>query len=619
MDPFQNRRWVIILTIFTIGVIFIVRLLYIQVLDDKWSKRSEEITHSEKSLKPSRGLIYDRNGKLLVEASQVYDIYVFPDEIGEVDTNELANFFDLTREEFDTKLNKAIAYASYKPSIFIEGMNKEDYSKIAFQLPSKKGFHEERNTQRGYPEHVAAHVLGYIGIINEKEYLADKASEEPYYKMTDYIGKTGIELVYEKELRGRRGVVSYLKDRLGNEKVDIEQESAVAGHNLYTTLDLDLQKYAESLMHNKIGCVVAIEPATGEILSMVSAPFYDPELFVGRDLGKNYAKIAKEDTLNLKPLINKSIYNDTYRPGSIFKLVQALIGMQEGVITANTPFACNKSLINCHNHPSPTNVSIAIQHSCNPYFYQVYKRLIQRGEDPSVYKDSRIGIEKWAKSVRSFGLGVKLNTDLTGIKSGNIPDANYYDNEFPPNKPYGKYSWAFSTIYSNSIGEGEIGVAPIQMANLAAIIANRGYYYTPHLVRKIGENGQKREEYLEKHYTVVDAKYFEPIVNAMEQVVVNGTARRAQIDSISVCGKTGTVQNATTNDHSVFIAFAPKENPKIAVAVYVEYGTWGGTWAAPIASLVIEKYLNGKLSEKGKKKELRVLNETILTKNQVFK
>jgi penicillin-binding protein 2 len=294
--------------------------------------------------------------------------------------------------------------------------------------------------------------------------------------------------------------------------------------------------------------------------------------------------------------------------------------MQEGVITANTPFACNKGLINCHNHPSPTNVSIAIQHSCNPYFYQVYKKLIQRGEDPtSVFRDSRIGIEKWAKSVKSFGLGVKLNTDLTGIKSGNIPDGNYYDNEFPPNNPYGKFSWAFSTIYSNSIGEGEIGVAPLQMANLAAIIANRGFYYTPHLVRKIGEGGQKREEYLEKHFTVVEAKYFEPVVNAMEQVVSNGTARRAQIDSVSICGKTGTVQNAVTNDHSVFIAFAPKDNPKIAVAVYVEYGTWGGTWAAPIASLVIEKYLNGVLSEKGMKKELRVLNETILTKNQVFK
>lgn len=621
MDPYQNRRWVIILSIIAVAIVMIVRLLYLQVLDDKWANRSEEITHSMKSLKPSRGLIYDRNGVLLVEASQVYDIYVTPDEIGETDTMKLCEIFDLTKEEFDKKIEKANAYASYKASIFIEGMHKDDYAKIAHYLPELEGFHEERNTQRGYPEHVAAHVLGYIGIISKEEYEADKASDDPYYTMNDYIGKSGIELIYENELRGKRGMVSYLKDRLGNEKEDLYSENAQAGANLYTTLDVELQKYGEKLMGNKVGCIVAIEPATGEILSMVSAPFYDPELFVGRDFGKNYAKINKEDSLGLKPLINKGIYNDTYRPGSIFKLVEALIGMHEGVIQPNTAIPCNKSWIHCHNHPSPTNVSIAIQHSCNPYFYQVYKRLIQRGDDPSIFKDSRLGIEKWAESVRSFGLGVKLETDIPGVKTGRIPDANYYDNEFPSKAhPYGKHSWAFSTIYSNSIGEGEIGVSPLQMANLAAIIANRGYYYTPHLVRKIGENGEKRKEFQEKHYTVVEEEYFEPVVNAMEQVVLNGTAKRAQIEDIAVCGKTGTVQNKADdiNDHSVFIAFAPKDDPKIAVAVYVEYGTWGGTWAAPIASLMIEKYLKGELSEKGKKKEERVISTSILYKNQKF-
>ncbi len=296
--------------------------------------------------------------------------------------------------------------------------------------------------------------------------------------------------------------------------------------------------------------------------------------------------------------------------------------MQEGFITKNTGFACNKSLIHCHNHEAPHDVITAIKHSCNPYFYQVYKRLIQRGENPSIFKDSRIGIEKWSKAVQSFGLGVKLNTDIPGIKTGNIPNANYYDTKFPNTKnPYGKHRWAFSTIYSNAIGEGEIGVSPLQMANLAAIIANRGYYYTPHLVKKIGENGEKRPEYLVKNYTFVDSIHFEPVVNAMELVVQSGTARRAQIDSITICGKTGTVQNAndTINDHSVFIAFAPKDNPQIAIAVYVEYGTWGGTWAAPIASLMVEKYLNHELSEKGLKKEKRILENTILTKHQVFR
>lgn len=623
MDPFQNRRWVIILSIIAVAIVMVVRLLYLQVLNDKWANRSEEITHSEKSLKPSRGLIYDRNGILLVEASQVYDIYVTPDEIGEVDTAKLCEIFDLTREEFDAKIEKANNYASYKASVFIEGMHKDDYAKISHYLPEIKGFYEERNTQRGYPEHIAAHVLGYIGIISKEEYEEDKNSTNPYYSMNDYIGKSGIELIYEKELRGERGKVSYLKDRLGNEKEDLYSMSAKAGENLYTTLDVELQKYGEKLMQNKIGSIVAIEPGSGEILAMVSAPFYDPELFVGRDFGRNYTKINEEDTLGLKPLINKSIYNDSYRPGSIFKLVQALIGMQEGVIQHNTPFACNKALIGCHNHPSPTSVSIAIQHSCNPYFYQVYKKLIQRGEDPSIFKDSRLGIEKWVAAVKSFGLGVKLGTDIPGIKTGRIPDAEFYDNEIDRGnglKGYGKFSWAFSTIYSNSIGEGEIGVSPLQMANLAAIIANRGYYYTPHLVRKIGEKGEKRAEYQEKNYTVVDEVHFEPVVNAMEQVVLNGTAKKAQIEGISVCGKTGTVQNPADdiNDHSVFIAFAPKDNPKIAVAVYVEYGTWGGTWAAPIASLMIEKYINGELSEKGKVKEERVVSTSILYKNQKF-
>lgn len=624
MDPYQNRRWVIILSILAVGLVMIVRLLYLQVLDSKWAARSEEITHSEKSLKPSRGLIYDRNGVLLVEASQVYDIYVTPNEIGETDTNKLCEIFSLTREEFNKKLEKANNYASYKASVFIDGMSKDDFAKIAHHLPELSGFYEERNTQRGYPEHVAAHVLGYIGIISKEEYEADKLSESPYYKMNDYIGKSGIELIYEEDLRGERGKVAFLKDRLGNEKEDLFSQSAKAGYNLFTTIDVDLQKYGEDLMRNKVGCIVAIEPGTGEILSMVSAPFYDPELFVGRDFGKNYAKINQDDSLSLKPLINKSIFNDTYRPGSIFKLVQALVGMEAGVIQHNTGFSCNKSLIGCHNHPSPSNVSIAIQHSCNPYFYQVYKRLIQRGEDPSIFKDSRLGIEKWAEAVRSFGLGVKLGTDIPGIKRGRIPDADFYDNEIDRGgglKGYGKHSWAFSTIYSNSIGEGEIGVSPLQMANLAAIIANRGFYYTPHLVRKIGEDGQKRPEFLEKNYTVVSPEHFEPVVNAMEQVVLNGTAKRAQIDGISVCGKTGTVENKNENinDHSVFIAFAPKDDPKIAVAVYVEYGTWGGTWAAPIASLMIEKYLNDELSEKGKKKEERVLSTSILYKNQVFK
>ncbi len=611
MDPNQGRRWVIILIIFFIGVIFLVRLLYIQVLDDKWIVRANNITHSQKIIKPSRGLIYDRNGELLVTASQVYDIWVTPREIGTIDTLELCKTLALTKEEFDEKLLKARNYASYKASLFLEGVPSEDYGRMVTKLNHYDGFETKINTQRGYPHDVGAHLLGYIRKISDKQFEKDQSEKgEHYYIMDDYIGITGLEKVYEKELRGERGSLGYLKDRLGNKKTEIETKDAKEGKDLYSTIDLDLQTFGEELMKNKKGCIVAIEPSTGEILTMVSAPSYSPKGMVGRDFSKNWSEMNRNDSL--KPLINRSVYNSHYRPGSIFKLVQALVAMQDGLIDVNTGFTCNKSLIGCHNHEHPSNVKIAIKNSCNPYFYQVYKRLILRGESNSVFTDSRIGLTKWRESVQSFGLGVKLETDLPGVKTGRIPDTSFYD------KIYGKRRWAFSTIYSNSIGEGEIGVSPLQMANLAAILANKGYYYSPHLVKKIGINGDKKEIYKQKHYTVVDSSYFTPVREAMEQVVLNGTARRAQIDSISVCGKTGTVENKTFNDHSVFIAFAPKDNPKIAIAVYVEYGTWGGTWAAPIASVMIEKYLKEQLSERGKKKAQRILDAVILNKHSDF-
>jgi len=611
MDPYQGRRWVIILIIAFMGGIFLVRLLYIQVLDDKWIVRAENITHSEKVIKPSRGLIYDRNGKLLVTASQVYDIWVTPREIREIDTLELCHVLALTREEFDEKLLKARNYASYKASLFLEGVSSEDYGRMVTRLNHYKGFETKINTQRGYPHDVGSHLLGYIRKISGKQFEKDQSEEgENYYIMDDYIGITGLEKVYEKELRGERGTLGYLKDRLGNQKTEVEVKDAKEGKDLYSTIDLDLQTFGEQLMKNKKGCIVAIEPSTGEILTMVSAPSYSPKGMVGRNFSKNWSEMNRNDSL--KPLINRGVYNSHYRPGSIFKLVQALVALQDGIIDENTGFTCNKSFIGCHNHEHPSNIRIAIKHSCNPYFYQVYKKLIMRGESTSVFTDSRIGLTKWRESVKSFGLGVKLETDLPGVKKGRIPDTSFYDGV------YGYRRWAFSTIYSNSIGEGEIGVSPLQMANLAAILANKGYYYSPHLVKKIGVDGDKKEIYKQKHYTVVDSSYFTPVREAMEQVVLNGTARRAQIDSVSVCGKTGTVENKTFNDHSVFIAFAPKDNPKIAIAVYVEYGTWGGTWAAPIASVMIEKYLKEQLSERGKKKAERILDAVILNKHSDF-
>jgi len=612
MDPYQNRRWIIILFMFVITLTFIIRLLFVQVLDHRWYDRAQDITKSEMTIHPSRGLIYDRNGDLLVAANQVYDLMVTPNEIGEIDTLVLCELLKITKEDFDKKIEKASTgyNVPYKASIFIPSISKEEYARIAPRLSKFNGLEAQVNTNRGYPQHNAAHILGYIQKISAEFYKYDQSEGEHYYNQNDYVGVSGLEKFYEKQLRGLRGKVKFLRDYAGNQKTNLEEILAISGENLYATIDGELQSYGERLMQNKLGCIVAIEPSSGEILSMVSAPSFDPEMLSGRDFSKNYAELNRNDTL--KPLINRAIYNDSYRPGSIFKLVQALIAMQEGVITENTGFTCDKSLIGCHNHEYPANVKIAIKHSCNPYFYQVYKRLIQRGEESSIFKDSRIGLTKWRESVMSFGLGTKLGTDIPGVKTGFIPDVKFYD------KWYGENRWAFSTIYSNSIGEGEIGVSPLQMANLAAILANRGYYYTPHFIKRIGEDGKKLPQYTSPNYTVVDSAYFRPVVDAMEQVVLSGTGRNAQVDSVSVCGKTGTVENKNFNDHSVFIAFAPKNDPKIAVAVYVEYGTWGGTWAAPIASLMIEKYLKGELSERAKKKENRVLKGVILDKHAKF-
>ena len=602
------------------GVVFIFRLFFLQVINDKWRNRAKEITYSEKNIYPPRGLIYDRNGKLLVSAEQVYDIMITPKEIGKTDTLKICNLFKLTKEELFEKIDNASKgyNVDYKPSIFIEAMPKEEYARISTNLKRFKGFKAIRTSQRGYPSHSAAHLLGYIRKISKEQYDTIVNLKNPY-KKNDYIGITGLEKIYENELRGSRGKVYYLQDYAGNIKEEIDKEYAYPGYNLQTTIDLELQVLGEKLMKNKIGCIVAIEPKSGEILSMVSSPSYDPSLLSGKEFSANYRDLSRNDSL--KPLLNRPVYNASYRPGSIFKLVQALIAMQHEVIRYNSSFVCNKAIIGCHSHEPPLNIGIAIKHSCNPYFYQVYKRLILKGINKNIFIDSRIGLEQWKKDVNSFGLGVKLDTDIPGVKSGRVPDVDFYDNKIDRGggkNGYGKKRWAFSTIYSNSIGEGEIGVSPLQMANLAAIIANKGFYITPHLVKSIGNVENSNSDFYAKKLTNVASKYFTPVIDAMEQVVLDGTGKGAQVEGVSVCGKTGTVENKNFNDHSVFIAFAPKEDPKIAIAVYVEYGNWGGTWAAPIASVLIEYYLKRKLGEVGTIKKEKIEKAVILNKNSDF-
>lgn len=589
MSSFENRKYILSAIFVIIALVFSIRLFYIQVLNDDYKLSAKNQALRYVTDYPVRGLIYDRNGKLLAFNEAAYDLMVVPRDVERLDTAALAEILSIPREEIVAKLEAARKYSRYKASIFEKQISAEEWAGISEHLHKFSGFYGQKRTLRKYPKAAAAHVLGYVS-----EASKSKIEKNTYYKSGDYIGASGLEQQYEELLRGERGqkilmvdVHNAVKGNYADGKYDT---LAIPGTNLYTSIDLDLQKYGEQLMQNKRGSIVAIEPQTGEILCMVSSPGYDPNLLVGRKRNFNYKLLAANDSTT--PLFNRAI-NAQYRPGSIFKLAQSLVALQDNLINEETRFPCNRSIIGCHGSHTNDKLVEAIQHSCNPYFYQVYRRLIQRGEVGNIFKDSELGLRSWAKSIRQFGFGVKLNTDIPGLLSGMVPDVAFYD------RWYGDNRWAFSTIYSNSIGEGELGVVPIQMANFAAAIANRGYYITPHFVVNDEIRWQKFD-------TGVDSIHFEPVIEAMYRVVneQGGTARRARHDSIVICGKTGTVQNDPFPDHSVFIAFAPRINPQIALAVYVEYSDFGGTWAAPISNLMIEKYLKGSISDSLKEKRI---------------
>ena len=587
-DIYSNRSSIIKIIFVVVGVIFIIRLFFLQIVNNEYKELSDRNAFRYVTQYPARGLVYDRNGKLLVYNEAVYDLMVIPRQVKDLDTAAFCELIDITHEEFIQKMKKARAYSSYAPSAFAKQISKEEYGSLQESLYKFEGFYVQSRTLRKYERPIAAHVLGYIGEVNQKE-----VDNNPYYKQGDYIGKSGIEKSYEEILRGKKGKKIVLVDVHNREKGSFQNgmydTAAIAGHNLYSTLDADLQEYAEKLMDNKRGGIVAIEPATGEVLALVSAPTYDPNLLVGRVRGKNYNILSQDIS---KPLFNRSLMA-TYPPGSIFKVAQSLIALDLGVISPNTGFACDK-IVGCHGHPNANSVSDAIKMSCNPYFYYTYRRIIQQGIYSNIYKDSQYGLSIWRNYMLRFGFGDQLGIDIANEKKGFIPDTTFY------NKWYGKGRWAFSTIYSNSIGQGEVLITPLQMANFAAIIANRGYYYVPHLVKYYGDDSVRNENYYTKHETNIPKEYFDIVVNGMYGVVHgdNGTARRARIEDIAICGKTGTSQNIG-NDHSVFICFAPRENPTIAVSVYVENAKGGGgTWAAPIASLVVEKYIRGSVERR---------------------
>ncbi|MBI3136350.1 MAG: penicillin-binding protein 2 [Bacteroidetes bacterium] len=604
----DNRKYVIALMVLLVSLIFTVRLFYMQVIDDKWKDRAAEISENKVITQPARGVVYDRNNEKLISNVVYYDLRVVPNQARNIDSVSLVKLLDISMEEYVKKMNAARKYSKRKPSDLVTQIPPDEFSLIAPELYKYPGVFEIERTLRVYPKKCGAHVLGYMNEVN-----ANDIEKNNYYKSGDFIGRMGIERYYEEVLRGQRGVKYYLQNAIGVETERYENGKydtlAVQGKSITLGLDWELQAYGERLMQNKLGCVVAIEPSSGEILAMVSSPAYDPNLLVGRRLGENYSILEKDTLL---PLFNRAA-SATYPPGSTFKLIMALVALQEGVITPESSFPCNKGLVGCHNHPTAGSVSDAVKMSCNPYFYAITKRIIHQGKSPNGFKDAAIGQDIWHDYVESFGIGTDLHVDFPGLSRGFVPNTAFY------NDLYNQFGWQFETIYSNSIGQGEVLVTSIEMANVVAIIANRGYYYYPHFIREI--EGQKAPEiYHQKNYTKVDSQWFAPIVDGMWRVVhePNGTGSRARLDSIAVCGKTGTAENFKRingvnhqmTDHSIFSAFAPMDKPQIAIYVYLENSGFGGTWAAPLASLMIEKYITGEISDTTK--ENRILNANLI-------
>ena len=603
------RRNVILVFIFLVIGIYLFKLFYMQVIDETWALRAQEIAEKRKEIFPPRGVIFDRNGKKIVTNQTYYNLMMVEDSIQNLDTAAFAKLIGWSTEEVRNRFKEIVEgegtyfnkisgkrtpnYQTIRAYPFLKELTLEEMSKIAPHLANFKGFYEVATSARNYPYKSAANILGYLS-----EVYREEIEEDRFYKPGNNIGRSGIERFYEKELRGVKGIKYIVTSALNNAiesyadgKYDTIARQAPP---LKMGMDIELQTYGEQLMQKKKGCIVVIDPATGEILSMVSAPSYDPNLLVGkRNISANYPKLARDPNL---PLFPRPLQAE-YPPGSIFKLVQSLIAMQEGVITANTGFACDKSLVGCHNHPSARNIAEAIQYSCNPYYYMAVRRIIQQGVKKNNFADAAYGLGKWYKYIRSFGLGGIFDTDVSGQRPGLIPSPAFYD------KWYGHHTWAFSTIRSISIGQGEVKLTPLQMANIVAIIANKGWYYTPHFVRSIGKNGAL-PQFEKKRWTMINYRHFDPVIEGMRRVVneEGGTGQMARLSDITVCGKTGTVQNPHGEDHSVFFAFAPMNKPKIAIAVFVENAGWGGTWAAPIASLIIEKYLKGMVSDLDKEK-----------------
>lgn len=581
-----------IIIIFT-AVVILLRLFFLQIVFHDDSNNIDNIAIETVYDYPERGYIYDRNGELLVSNQPAYDVMVIPSKVKNLDTLELCGLLELQKNDFRERLQKARDYSRKKPSVIVHQLSKDDYAVLQEKLRKFQGFYIQKRMLRSYLTHNAGNVLGYISEVNEWE-----LKKNPYYLAGELIGRSGVEKQYEEFLRGKKGVQYYQKDK-HNAAIERYKNGAmdtlpIMGQPLQLTIDIGLQAYGEQLMQHKHGGIVAIEPKTGEILALISAPTFDPALLVGRERSKNYTALYNDSIA--KPLYDRTLLAE-YPPGSPFKVVNALIGLQEGVITPQSVFSCGGGyrygghIMRCHCGRGANDLLHGIALSCNAYFANTYKRAID------MKTTSAIGMDKWNAHVRSFGLGGFLGCDLPTGRAGKVPNTALYD------KQYGVKRWNGTSNISNAIGQGEILTTPIQLANVMAAIANKGYFYTPHIVKQINNKQTPFQEYTVPKHTTIDPKHFEPVIKGMNMAYLAGTARRTQIDGINIAAKTGTAENfirvngkrMQLTDHSIFVAFAPIEDPKIAIAVFVENGYYGARVAGPIASLMIEKYLKGEV------------------------
>ena len=607
----MQKSFLLYFLITIVGIVFIGRLFQLQIVKGESYDPIHNAAVKTVFDYPERGYIYDRNGVLLVANQLSYDVMIQPNKVKQIDTLEFCKLLKIDIEDFVKRYNKASKYASYLPSVFLKQLAKEDFAFLQEKLHKYDGFFIQKRVIRKYPINAAANVLGYIGEVNEQ-----LAKKNTYYQAGELIGKDGIEKQYEIFLRGIKGKKLFNRNNLniitGSFKNGEQDTLAYRGKDLTLTLDIKLQQYAQKLMIGKRGGIVALEPSTGEILALVTAPSYDPNMLVGRKRSENSAILMDPKSLE-KPTYDRGL-KASYPPGSPFKIMNALIGLQEGVISEQTSFYCyngyrygnrKNEFMGCHCDifGRPIQLKTAISKSCNSYFANTYKRIVEKNKNPS------LGLDNWSAHVKSFGLGNYLGYDLPQGSPGLIPTGKYYDQMY-------RYSWNASTNISNAIGQGEVQTTPIQLANFTAAIANKGYFFTPHILKNIDKRPIENASFTDKKQTTIDKKHFSPVIDAMYEVFKTGTGKWSQVKGIEICGKTGTSENYTVvngkriklEDHSILVAFAPKDNPKIAIAIFVENGGYGSRIAAPITSLMIEKYLNGEISEATMHRETSMLN-----------